>query len=380
MDKKNVLKSKIMKNSCNGNSQSDGVLTQQISQRLQQVEQEQHKELVKKISMKKILQYLFDHNTLTRDHAREVLVEISQGKYNEHEITSFVTVYLMRSITVEELMGFRDALLSLAVKVNLGVDDAIDIVGTGGDGKNTFNISTLACFIVAGAGQKVVKHGNYGASSVSGASNVMEQLGYVFKNEEAPLAKEVKEAGICFLHAPLFHPALKTVGLIRRNIGVRTFFNMLGPIVNPAQPKYQLIGVYNLEMARIYNYLLQSIGKNFTLIHSLDGYDEITLTTDTKVITNKGEYIMTPYQLGKKKVFSEELQGGKTVEEAAVIFKKIIQGKGTLSQNAVVISNAAMALFVTGKYATYELAFKAAATSLESGAAYKCLEKLISLQ
>ncbi len=207
--------------------------------------------------MKKLLQYLFEHKTLTREQAREVLVEISQGKYNEHEITSFVTVYLMRSITIEELMGFRDALLSLAVKVNLGVGDAIDIVGTGGDGKDTFNISTLACFIVAGAGQKVVKHGNYGASSVSGASNVMEQMGYVFKNEEASLAKEVKEAGICFLHAPLFHPALKTVGPIRRNIGVRTFFNMLGPIVNPAQPKFQLIGVYNLEMARIYNYLLQ---------------------------------------------------------------------------------------------------------------------------
>jgi len=208
----------------------------------------------------------------------------------------------------------------------------------------------------------------------------MEQLGYVFKNEEAVLAKEVKEAGICFLHAPLFHPALKTVGPIRRNMGVRTFFNMLGPIVNPAQPKYQLIGVYNLEMARIYNYVLQSIGKDFTLIHSLDGYDEIALTTDTKVITNKGEFIMTPYQLGKKKVFSQELHGGKTVEEAATIFKNIIQGKGTWSQNAVVLSNAAMALFVTGKYDNYELAFQAAVTSFESGAANKCLEKLISLQ
>lgn len=330
--------------------------------------------------MKKLLQYLFEHKTLTREQANEVLVDISQGKYNEHEITSFVTVFLMRSITIDELMGFRDALLSLAVKINIGVEDTIDIVGTGGDGKDTFNISTLACFIVAGAGQPVVKHGNYGASSVSGASNVMEQLGYKFKNEESALSKEVKDAGICFLHAPLFHPALKTVGPIRRNIGVRTFFNMLGPIVNPAQPKYQLIGVYNLEMARIYNYVLQGLGKDFTLIHSLDGYDEIALTTDTKVITNKGEYIMTPYQLGKKKVFSEELHGGKTVEEAAGIFKKIIQGKGTWSQNAVVLSNAAMALFVTGKYKTYELAFQAAVTSLETGAAYKSLEKLISLQ
>jgi anthranilate phosphoribosyltransferase len=330
--------------------------------------------------MKKLLQYLFEHKTLTREQAKEVLVQISQGVYNEHEITSFVTVFLMRSITINELMGFRDALLSLAVKIDIGVENTIDIVGTGGDGKDTFNISTLACFIVAGAGQPVVKHGNYGASSVSGASNVMEQLGYVFKNEQAALSKEVKEAGICFLHAPLFHPALKTVGPIRRNIGVRTFFNMLGPIVNPAQPKFQLIGVYNLEMARIYNYVLQGLGKDFTLIHSLDGYDEIALTTDTKVITNKGEYIMTPYQLGKKKVFSEELHGGKTVEEAADIFRNIIQGKGTWSQNAVVLSNAAMALFVTGQYENYDLAFQAAVKSLESGAAHDCLQKLIALQ
>ena len=330
--------------------------------------------------MKKLLQYLFEHKTLSREEAKDVLVQISQGVYNEHEVTSFVTVYLMRSITIEELMGFRDALLSLAVKVELGVDNAIDIVGTGGDGKDTFNISTLACFIVAGAGQPVVKHGNYGASSVSGSSNVMEQLGYIFKNDQSALAKEVKEAGICFLHAPLFHPALKTVGPIRRNIGVRTFFNMLGPIVNPAQPKYQLIGVYNLEMARIYNYVLQSLGKEFTLINSLDGYDEISLTTDTKIVTNKGEFTLSPYALGKKRVMAADLSGGETVEEAASIFKNIIQGKGTWSQNAVVLANAAMALNLTGKYENYEQAYQAAVTSLESGAAYNCLQKLISLQ
>ena len=330
--------------------------------------------------MKKILQYLFEHKSLTREQAMEVLVDISNGKYNEHEITSFITVYLMRSITIDELMGFRDALLSLAVKVNLGVDNAIDIVGTGGDGKDTFNISTLACFIVAGAGQSVVKHGNYGASSISGSSNVMEQLGYKFKNEEAALAKEVKEAGICFLHAPLFHPALKTVGPLRRNMGVRTFFNMLGPIVNPAQPKFQLIGVYNLEMARIYNYVLQLLNKEFTIIHSLDGYDEISLTTDTKILSNTGESIRTPYQLGKKRVFAAELEGGSTVAEAAAIFKNIIEGKGTWSQNAVVLANAAMALHVTGKYENYDLAFQAAVNSLESGAANQCLKKLISLQ
>ena len=330
--------------------------------------------------MKKILQYLFEHKTLSREAAKEVLLQISQGAYNEHEVTSFVTVYLMRSITIDELMGFRDALLSLAVPLNLDIDNAIDIVGTGGDGKDTFNISTLACFIVAGTGQPVVKHGNYGASSVSGSSNVMEQLGYKFKNEEAALRNEVKTAGICFLHAPLFHPALKAVGPIRRNIGLRTFFNMLGPIVNPAQPAYQLIGVYNLEMARMYNYALQTLGKEFTLIHSLDGYDEISLTTDTKIITNKGEFIMTPYQLGKRKVFAEELHGGDTVESAAALFKNIIEGKGTWSQNAVVLANAAMALQVTGQYENYEAAFQAAVLSLESGAANNSLKQLISLQ
>jgi len=330
--------------------------------------------------MKKLLQYLFEHKTLSREEAKEVLIQISEGKYSEHEVTSFVTVFLMRSITIQELMGFRDALLTLAVKVNLNAEDAIDIVGTGGDGKDTFNISTLACFIVAGTGQKVIKHGNYGASSVSGASNVMEKMGYQFKNEESLLAKEVKKAGICFLHAPLFHPALKAVGPMRRNIGVRTFFNMLGPIVNPAQPKYQLIGVYNVEMARIYNYVLQSLNKDFTLIHSMDGYDEISLTADTKVVTNKGEFIKSPIELANLKVSQEALHGGDTVEAAANIFRNILDGRGTEAQNAVVLANAAMALMVTGKYSQYQDAFDAAKNSLVSGAAKTCLEKLISLQ
>ena len=234
--------------------------------------------------MKKILQYLFEHKTLDKEQAKEVLVNISKGAYNESEIAAFITVYLMRSITIEELEGFRDALLELCLKVDLNGYSTIDIVGTGGDGKNTFNISTLACFIVAGTGQKVAKHGNYGATSISGASNVMEKMGYRFKTDTDRLKKEVDEAGICFLHAPVFHPALKTVGPIRKNLGVRTFFNMLGPMVNPASPTFQLVGVYNLEMARIYNYLLQQTGRSFTIIHGLDGYDEISLTNDTKVI------------------------------------------------------------------------------------------------
>ncbi len=330
--------------------------------------------------MKKILQYLFEHKTLSREQAKEVLVNIGKAIYNEHEVTAFMTVYLMRSITIEELQGFRDALLELCVKVDLGKYELMDIVGTGGDGKNTFNISTLACFIVAGTGQKVAKHGNYGASSVSGASNVMEQLGYKFKNENEKLKREVEEAGICFLHAPMFHPALKTVGPIRKNLAMRTFFNMLGPMVNPASPKFQLVGVYNLEMARVYNYLLQLTGKEFTIIHSLDGYDEISLTNDTKVITNKGERIMTPEQLGKRMVSAGDITGGSSVEEAAVIFSTILKGEGTWAQNAVVLANAAMALQCTGKFKNYDEAYDAAVRSLESGKANQALEKLIGLQ
>ena len=330
--------------------------------------------------MKKILQFLFEHKTLDRQAAREVLLNISKGDYNESEIASFITVYLMRSITIEELQGFQDALLELCVRVDLNGLPLIDIVGTGGDGKNTFNISTLACFIVAGAGQKVAKHGNYGATSISGASNVMEQLGYKFKNDKDRLKKEIDEANICFLHAPLFHPALKAVGPIRKNLGVRTFFNMLGPMVNPAFPKFQLVGVYNLEMARIYNYLLQQTGSSFTIIHGLDGYDEISLTNDTKVITNEGERLMTPEQLGKRPVSHEDIRGGNTVEESAKIFLKILRRQGTWAQNAVVLANAAMSLHCTGNYKSYDEAFAIAVESLESGKAYNVLEKLIALQ
>jgi len=330
--------------------------------------------------MKKILQYLFEHKTLSREQAKEILLNIGRGVYNEHEITAFMTVYLMRSITIEELQGFRDALLDLCVPVNLNGTDTIDIVGTGGDGKNTFNISTLSCFIVAGTGQKVAKHGNYGASSISGASNVMEQLGYKFKNDNSKLKNEVDEANICFLHAPLFHPALKVVGPIRKNLAMRTFFNMLGPMVNPAHPKFQLVGVFSLEMARIYNYLLQQTGKAFTIIHGLDGYDEISLTNDTKVITNEGEKIMTPEQLGKRMVSAQDISGGNSVDDAAKIFIKILQGEGTWAQNAVVLANAAMGLHCTGNYKTYGDAYNTAVESLENGMANKALQKLIAMQ
>jgi anthranilate phosphoribosyltransferase len=330
--------------------------------------------------MKKVLQRLFEYKTLSREEAYECLKTISSGSVSDAEITSFITVYLMRSVMIAELQGFRDALLELCVHVDLGEQDVIDIVGTGGDGKNTFNISTLACFIVAGAGQKVAKHGNYGASSISGASNVMEKMGYRFKNDTSALKREIEEANICFLHAPVFHPALKTVAPIRRSLGLRTFFNMLGPMVNPAAPKFQLVGVYSLEMARIYTYLLQEAGKPFTIIHGLDGYDEISLTNDTKVITQAGEKIMTPEQLGKRMVSASDINGGASVEEAAAIFEQILDRRGSWAQNAVVLANAAMALYSTGSYDDYNSAYQASVESLESGRAQQCLKKLIALQ
>ncbi|QJB33439.1 anthranilate phosphoribosyltransferase [Chitinophaga oryzae] len=330
--------------------------------------------------MKKILNYLFEHKTFTREGAKDILINISKGMYNESELAAFMTVFLMRSITIDELLGFRDALLELCIPVKLNGYDVLDIVGTGGDAKNTFNISTLSCFIVAGAGGKVAKHGNYGVSSISGASNLMELVGYKFKADDAKLRTELEEAGLCFLHAPLFHPALKNVAGIRRSLGIRTFFNMLGPLVNPAFAQHQLIGVYSLEMARVYNYLFQQTDKKFVIVHSLDGYDEISLTADTKVITNDGEQDWTPEQLGKRKVHPEDIYGGNSVEEAAKIFMKILKGEGTWAQNSVVLANAAMGLYSLGKHGSYNDAFAAAVESLESGNAHKAFKKLIELQ
>jgi len=330
--------------------------------------------------MKKILNILFEHRSLNRDEAKEVLLEIGKGVFNEHELSAFMTVYLMRSITMPELLGFRDALLEMCISIDLEDRKAIDIVGTGGDGKNTFNISTLSCFIVAGAGQIVAKHGSYGASSVSGASNLMDHIGYKFKNDQSALRKELDQTNMCFLHAPIFHPALKVVAPIRKNLKVRTFFNMLGPMVNPANPEYNMVGVYNLEMARIYSYLLQSQHKEFMIINSLDGYDEVSLTSDTKIITPAGERIMTPIQLANCLVNPADIFGGDSVEEAATIFLNILNNKGTKEQDSVVISNAALALQLTGKYRDYDDAFAASKESLKSGKAINVLNKLISIQ
>lgn len=330
--------------------------------------------------MKSILKRLFEHKSLGYQQAKEVLINIGKGVYSEAEMAAFITVYLMRSITVEELTGFKDALLELCIPADLNGYNSIDIVGTGGDGKNTFNISTISCFLVAGAGYSIAKHGNYAASSISGSSNVMEALGYKFSPDTGKLKNEIEKSGFCFLHAPLFHPALKNVATIRRNLGVRTFFNILGPMVNPASPDLQIVGVYNLEMARYYQYLYQQSAKNYMIIHSLDGYDEVSLTADTKVIGPAGEKIYDAVSLGKRNVFPSDLHGGNSISENARLFVKILKGEGSWAQHAVVVANAALAIFAINETESYDDCYSAALESLESGKAYHQFEKLIEMQ
>ena len=330
--------------------------------------------------MKDILTYLSNNKLLNRQYAKQILLDIATNKYNDFEITAFISMFLMRSISIQEIQGFRDALLELYIPINFNGIPIMDIVGTGGDGKNTFNISTAACFVVASMGHPVVKHGNYGASSICGSSNVMEQLGYTFKNDENLLKYEVEKANICFLHAPLFHPALKTVAPIRKSIKIRTFFNLLGPLVNPANPYFQMIGVYNLEIARMYQYILQENKSSFTIVHCLNGYDEISLTNDTKIINNMGEFIFNPSELSNQIVHPTSIEGGENIETAKNIFLQIMEGNGTAEQNAVVIANAATAAFMTKKYTSYQEAYHFASECLLSGKTNNILKNLIQLQ
>jgi anthranilate phosphoribosyltransferase len=294
--------------------------------------------------MKAILNHLFEHKTFSHAESKQILTDIALGKYNSSQMAAFMTAYCMRSITVNELEGFRDAMLELCLEINLENGELIDLCGTGGDGKDTFNISTLASFVVAGAGYKVAKHGNYGVSSGCGSSNVMEFLGYQFTNDTDKLKKGVDEANICFLHAPLFHPAMKTVAPIRRELGVKTFFNMLGPLVNPAKPTNQLVGVFNLELARVYAYLYQKSDKKYTILNALDGYDEVSLTCDFKTFSKAGEQINSIDALGFEKLNPAEITGGHTISDSADIFMKVLTGEATTAQNNVVLCNAALAI------------------------------------
>jgi anthranilate phosphoribosyltransferase len=330
-------------------------------------------------SMKAILNYLFEHKTLSKAEAKAVLTNIAKGMYSHSEIAAFISVYLMRSITVDELSGFRDALLELCIPVPLDDFDIIDLCGTGGDGKNTFNISTITSFVVAGAGGKVAKHGNYGVSSSCGSSNVMEYLGYRFSNDASKLLKEMDSCGICFIHAPLFNPAMKNVAPVRKEHKVKTFFNMLGPMVNPSFPKKQMVGVYSLELARLYNYLYQQTDKQFAIVHSLDGYDEISLTGPFKMITNTTDAIVEPEDIGFTTLRQEDIAGGNSIPEAAEIFMNVLQGKGTAAQTEVVIANAAMALGCYFPGSSVDRCIEMATDSLMGQKAFTVFKKFLTL-
>lgn len=325
------------------------------------------------------LKRLFEYNTLSKEEAREILVNITSENYSKSEVVAFLSVFMMRSVTVEELSGFRDGLLEQCKKIDLSEFETIDMCGTGGDGKNTFNISTLASLVVAGAGYKVAKHGNAGVSSACGSSNVMEYMGYKFTNDNDLLKKQIDKAGICFLHAPLFHPAMKAVGPIRRELGIKTFFNMLGPMVNPSNPHNQLVGVFSLELARIYQYIYQHTDKNFSIVHNIDGYDEISLTDAFKVISHNGEKLLTPADLGLPKNKPEDIFGGNTVEESASIFRKVLDVNGTSAQNNAVLANAALAINTMDSRLTFDQSMEKAVSSLKTGNAAKSLKKLLEI-
>jgi anthranilate phosphoribosyltransferase len=325
--------------------------------------------------MKALLQDLFDCRKLTRTEARDILVEISEGKFSDALLASFLTVFKMRPVAVEELQGFRDALLDLCIPINFNGVDSIDIVGTGGDAKNTFNVSTLTSFVVAGAGYKVTKHGNYGVSSVSGSSNVLEHFGYEFTNDEDKLKTRLDKCGICFLHAPFFHPAMKAVGPVRRALGMKTFFNMLGPLVNPSRPGKHLFGVYSMNLARMYHYIMQETDDQFAIVYSLDGYDEISLTGPFSLKTRDSDKLVFPEDIGFKTVSGSGLDGGKSVKEAADIFLNILEGRGSQVQKNVVCANAGCAPNVFQPEKEISACISEASESLDSGNAFQVFKK-----
>jgi anthranilate phosphoribosyltransferase len=323
--------------------------------------------------MKNTLEYLFEGNTLSRADAKKSLLEVGKGMHSEVEFASFLTVFKMRSITSDELAGFRDAMAELCMVTDLSEYEAIDVVGTGGDGKNTFNISTLACFIIAGAGVNVAKHGNYAVSSTSGSSNLIELMGYKFSNDPAKLKNDLDKSNFCFMHAPLFHPAMKHIAPVRRALKVQTFFNILGPMINPSSPKYQVLGVNNEENFNHYKNVYEMLDVNYTIINSNDGYDEVSLTDSTRFVQKETEGFFSPSDFGFEKIHPETIYGGDSIKEAARIFLNILEGKGSTEQNNVVVANAAVGLNLVFPEKSLPECVDMASESLKSG---KTLQKL----
>jgi len=329
--------------------------------------------------MKAMLDKLFNHEELKREEARNLLANITQGMYNEDQIAALLAVYRMRNITVNELVGYREALLETQVKVNLDAYKPIDIVGTGGDGKNTFNVSTCSCFVLAGAGYKVAKHGNYAATSVSGASNVIELHGVKFTNEQDKLSRSIEECGLAYMHAPLFTPAMKSVAPVRKLLQFKTIFNLLGPLVNPCRPTYQLLGTADLNQFRLYTNVYQTLDVSYGVVHSLDGYDEISLTSDFKVATNSSEFLYSPEMIHMPTIAQSDIYGGETAEEAMRIFDGVLDNRATDSQKNCVLANSAFAIRTICQDKSIDDCMAEARESIESGKAMRVLEKFIAL-
>jgi len=328
--------------------------------------------------MKNLLKDLYNHKIMNKEEAKKALIFLTDGTANDSQISSFLTVFLMRDISAEELDGFREAMIELSLDIDIQNDDLIDLCGTGGDGKDTFNISTVSSFVVAGAGIKVSKHGNYGVSSSCGSSNIISHLGHNFSNNIDSLKFSLKKSNICFLHAPLFHPSLKNISPIRSQLGVKTFFNMLGPMVNPIQPKNQLIGVFNSNIFRLYSHIYSNSDKNYCIVHSIDGYDEISLTGPFKLFSNKNDIMLEPKHLNYDNICPSDILGGKNIKDSSKIFIDILKNDSTKEHIDVVTANAGVAIYCAKQLSSISEGIAIAKESIESGEAYKCLKSFIS--
>ncbi len=327
--------------------------------------------------MKNLLKDLYNHKIMNKDEAKNALILLTNGTANASQISSFLTVFLMRDITSEELDGFREAMIELSININIDGSELIDLCGTGGDGKDTFNISTVSSFVVAGAGIKVAKHGNYGVSSSCGSSNIISHLGHKFSNDVDTLRYSLEKSNICFLHAPLFHPSLKNISPIRGELGIKTFFNMLGPMVNPIQPKNQLVGVFNSNIFRLYSHIYSKSDKNYCIVHSIDGYDEISLTSPFKLFSNHSDIMLEPKDLNFDNIEPLSLSGGKNIDESLKIFLNVLKNKGKKEQIDSVLANSGLAIYCAKKLSSINEGVELARESLESGKAYNCLKLFI---
>ena len=327
--------------------------------------------------MKNLLKDLYNHKIMSKEESKAALISLTDGSANSSQISSFLTVFLLRDITSEELDGFREAMIELSIDVDIDGHELIDLCGTGGDGKDTFNISTISSFVVAGSGIKVAKHGNYGVSSSCGSSNIISHLGHEFSNDISSLKYSLDKSNICFLHAPLFHPSLKNISPVRIELGVKTFFNMLGPMVNPIQPKSQLVGVFNSNIFRLYSHIYSKTNKSYCIVHSIDGYDEVSLTGSFKLFSNNQDLMLEPKDLGFNVIDSVKLSGGKNIKESSKIFLDILKNKGTSEQVDAVLANSGLAIYCAKKLNSIKDGIEIARESLESGKAYNCLKLFI---